>query len=140
LKPDGEFTVSVSEKGNQAMAYTLAVVDEGLLNLTRFRTPDPRAYFNRQEALAVQTWDMFDQVLGGYGGTLDRLLSIGGDDAVVINDAAEAERFKPVVMHLGPFYLDAGKKAEHKLRMPAYVGAVRVMVVASNKSKWGSAE
>src|SRR5690606_3190681 len=104
------------------------------------RTPDPRAYFNRQEALAVQTWDMFDQVLGGYGGTLDRLLSIGGDDAVVINDAAEAERFKPVVMHLGPFYLDAGKKAEHKLRMPAYVGAVRVMVVASNKSKWGSAE
>lgn len=140
LRPDAEFSISVTEKNKQPMAYTLAVVDEGLLSLTRFQTPDPRAWFYRQEALAVQTWDMFDQVLGGYGGPLDRLLSIGGDDAVVINDAAEAERFKPVVMHLGPFYLGAGETAAHKLQMPAYVGAVRVMVVASNKTRWGSVE
>lgn len=139
LKPDADFTVTVSEKHQAPMAYTLAVVDEGLLNLTRFATPDPRSYFSRQEALAVQTWDMYDQVLGGYGGTLDRLLSIGGDDALVLTDAPQAERFKPVVMHLGPYYLEAGQKRAHTLHMPAYVGAVRVMVVASHNTRWGSA-
>ncbi len=140
LQPDKNFTVTVSEKDKLPMAYTLAVVDEGLLGLTRFKSPDPWEHFHKQEALAVQTWDMFDQVLGGYGGTIDRLLSLGGDGAAALVDAPQAERFKPVVMHLGPFYLDAGQKKNHTLKMPNYVGAVRVMVVASDRSRWGSAE
>ncbi len=140
LQPEKEFTVSVSEKDKQAMAYTIAIVDEGLLGLTRFESPDPWKYFHRQEALAVQTWDMFDQVLGGYGGTIDRLLSLGGDGAAKLVDAPQAERFKPVVMHLGPFYLDAGQKKVHTFKMPNYVGAVRVMLVASDRKRWGAAE
>lgn len=140
LQPEKEFTVTVSEKDKQAMAYTIAIVDEGLLGLTRFESPDPWKYFHRQEALAVQTWDMFDQVLGGYGGTIDRLLSLGGDAAAKLVDAPQAERFKPVVMHLGPFYLDAGQKKVHTFKMPNYVGAVRVMLVASDRKRWGAAE
>ncbi|MEO6132991.1 MAG: MG2 domain-containing protein [Saprospiraceae bacterium] len=140
LQPDKEFTVSVSEKDKLPMAYTIAVVDEGLLGLTRFQSPDPWEYFHRQEALAVQTWDMFDQVLGGYGGTIDRLLSLGGDGAAKLVDAPQAQRFKPVVMHLGPFYLDAGQKKTHTFKMPSYVGAVRVMLVASDRKRWGAAE
>lgn len=140
LQPDKEFTVSVSEKDKLPMAYTIAVVDEGLLGLTRFESPDPWEYFHRQEALAVQTWDMFDQVLGGYGGTIDRMLSIGGDGAGKLVDAPQAERFKPVVMHLGPFYLDAGQKKTLTFKMPNYVGAVRVMLVASDRKRWGATE
>ncbi len=140
LQPDKEFTVSVSEKDKMPMAYTLAVVDEGLLGLTRFKSPDPWEYFHRQEALAVQTWDMFDQVLGGYGGTIDRLLSLGGDGAAKLVDAPQAERFIPVVMHLGPYYLNAGQKKIHTIKMPNYVGAVRVMVVASDRKRWGSVD
>jgi uncharacterized protein YfaS (alpha-2-macroglobulin family) len=140
LEPDKEFTITVSEKDKLPMAYTIAVVDEGLLGLTRFKSPDPWSHFHRQEALAVQTWDMFDQVLGGYGGTIDRLLSLGGDGAAALVDAPQAERFKPVVMHLGPFYLDPGQKKVHKLKMPNYVGAVRTMIVASDRKRWGAAE
>ena len=44
LVPDKTFTVAVSERDKQAMSYTLAVVDEGLLGLTRFETPDPWEY------------------------------------------------------------------------------------------------
>ncbi|MEL6944673.1 MAG: alpha-2-macroglobulin, partial [Bacteroidota bacterium] len=36
LKPEQTFTIEVSEQQKQAMAYTIAVVDEGLLDLTNF--------------------------------------------------------------------------------------------------------
>lgn len=140
VKPEQNFTVSVSEQDALPMSYTVAIVDEGLLGLTRFESPDPWDYFHRQEALAVQTWDMYDQVLGGYGGTIDRLLSLGGDGVAALVDAPQAQRFKPVVMHLGPYYLKAGEKRNHNIKMPNYVGAVRVMVVASDRKRWGSAE
>jgi uncharacterized protein YfaS (alpha-2-macroglobulin family) len=140
LQPDKSFSVTVSEKDNLPMAYTIAVVDEGLLGLTRFKSPDPWGHFHQQEALAVQTWDMYDQVLGGYGGTIDRLLSLGGDGAAALVDAPQAERFKPVVMHYGPFYLEPGQKKVHNLKMPNYVGAVRTMIVASDRKRWGSTD
>jgi len=135
LKPDQSFTVDISEKNRQNMAYTLAVVDEGLLDLTNFRTPNPHAAFYAKEALGVQTWDVYDQVLGAYGGELARILSIGGDTELNLGASKnQANRFKPVVMHLGPFYLEKGKTAKHQIKMPNYVGSVRVMLVASNVS------
>ena len=63
------------------MDYTLAVVDEGLLGLTSFKTPNLHAEFYKREALGVSTWDLFDEVAGAYGGQLDRLLALGGSDA-----------------------------------------------------------
>ena len=133
LKPEQEFTIEVSEENNEPMAYTIAVVDEGLLGLTNFKTPDPHASLYAKEALGVKTWDVYDYVVGAYGGELERILSIGGDDA--INAPAErknANRFRPVVLNSGPFYMNGGKK-KHTFKMPNYVGAVRVMLVAANE-------
>lgn len=133
LKPNADFTVEVSEANGQAMSYTLAIVDEGLLGLTRFETPNPHKAFYAKEALGLRTWDVYDQVLGAYGGQLDRVLSIGGDGTVEPQPKSEdVNRFEPVVMHLGPFRLKKGQRARHQLNMPNYVGAVRAMVVASS--------
>ncbi len=62
------------------MNYTLAVVDEGLLGLTNFKTPNLHGEFYKREALGILTWDLFDEVAGAYGGELDRLLALGGSD------------------------------------------------------------
>jgi uncharacterized protein YfaS (alpha-2-macroglobulin family) len=45
LRPEEPFKIKVSEKSGQPMSYTLAIVDDGLLDLTRFRTPEPWDYF-----------------------------------------------------------------------------------------------
>lgn len=141
LKPEQTFTVEVSETKGQPMAYTLAIVDEGLLGLTRFQTPNPWDAFYAKEALGVRTWDVYDQVLGAYGAELERLLSIGGDGEIRRGAQEDrANRFEPVVVHLGPFYLKKGKTAKHEIRMPNYVGAVRAMVVAADDGAYGSAE
>ena len=141
LQPEQEITVEVSEADGKAMAYTVALVDEGLLSLTRFKTPNPWEAFYAREALGVRTWDVYDAVVGAHGGELERILSIGGDGEIAVNpDDQNANRFKPVVMHLGPFQLRKGRTAKHTLKIPNYVGAVRAMVVASSEGAYGSAE
>ena len=143
LRPEENVTITVSEKANKAMAYTIAVVDEGLLDLTRFKTPDPWKYFYAKEALGVRTWDMYDLVLGSLEGNIERLLSIGGDGEIHPSkneDKGNSLRFKPVVKFLGPFYSD-GKSRSHTFKMPNYVGSVRTMVVAANmEAAYGATE
>lgn len=64
LRPETEFNVTVSEKTGKPMTYTLAIVDDGLLDLTNFKTPDPWNEFYAREALGIRTWDMYDQCVG----------------------------------------------------------------------------
>lgn len=141
VRPESVMKVVVSEDDDRAMTYTLAVVDEGLLGLTNYKTPNLHGEFYKREALGVKTWDMFDEVIGAYGGALERLLALGGSDGALNNDAnKDRKRFPPVVRFIGPFQLEAGKKASHDIALPPYVGAVRVMVVAGRQGAYGSVE
>lgn len=139
LSPESTFSMKVKESNGKPMTYTIAVVDEGLLDLTRFKTPAPWNHFYSREALGVKTWDVFDHVIGAYGAKVENLLTIGGDED--LNPGGEeAIRFKPMVRFLGPFYLKGGKTAEHKISMPNYIGSVRAMVVAGHDFAYGNAE
>jgi uncharacterized protein YfaS (alpha-2-macroglobulin family) len=122
------------------MTYTLALVDEGLLNITRFQTPDPWTNFYAREALGVKTWDLFDQISGAYGARLEQLLAIGGGEFQKEEGQKKAERFPPLVKFLGPFELKGGETRSHDVDIPQYIGAVRVMVVAGQGGAFGSAE
>ncbi len=141
IRPKEKFRVEVREGGGRPMTYTLAVVDEGLLGLTRYATPDLRQGFYAREALGVATWDLFDIVAEAYGAEMARILSIGGDEGAGSADLAKKpRRFPPVVLFEGPFELKAGASGVHDLLMPQYFGAVRVMVVAGRGGAFGSAE
>ena len=139
LRPETNFNVTVSEKSGKPMTYTLAIVDNGLLDLTNFKTPDPWNDFYSREALGIRTWDMYDNVLGASAGSYSSLFSTGGDATLKPADA-KANRFKPVVKFVGPFYLGKGKSQTHTLKLPMYVGSVRAMVVAGQKGAYGNAE
>lgn len=140
LSPEKEYDITVSEKSGRSMTYTLAVVDEGLLDLTRFETPDPWAVFYAREALGVRTWDFYDDVIGAYGARLEKAFAVGGDENLVAARRRKVNRFEPVVRFIGPFSLDKGKSKTHRLDMPNYIGAVRVMVVAGHDGAYGKAE
>ncbi|MDA6072179.1 MG2 domain-containing protein [Flavobacterium sp. AC] len=142
LKPEQTFTVKVGEKTDKEMTYTIAVVDEGLLDLTRFKTPNAWDSFYVREALGVKTWDIYDDVIGAYGGKINQIFSIGGDQDLGGGKAKKANRFKPVVLYYGPFKLEKGQTKSHELKLPKYIGSVRTMVVAgdANTSAYGSVE
>ncbi len=138
IRPQQEVTIKVRERDRKPMTYTLAIVDEGLLDITSFKTPQPWRAMNRREALGVRTWDMYDDVIGASAGKFASVLSIGGDEA--LREAAGKEkRFNPVAEFLGPFTLKKGAKT-HRITLPMYVGSVRVMVVAAHDGCYGHAD
>jgi uncharacterized protein YfaS (alpha-2-macroglobulin family) len=139
-KPETTQQIKVSESNGKAMSYTLAVVDEGLLGLTNFKTPNLHREFYVKEALGVNTWDLFDSVIGAYSGKLERMLAIGGGQGERNPDENRKRRFPPVVKVMGPFKLEAGQTKAHEVTLPPYLGAVRVMLVAADQGAFGKAD
>ena len=138
IAPEETFTLQVSEKSGKPMTYTLAIVDEGLLDLTAFKTPDPWNNMYETEALGIRTWDLYDYVVGAFSGRFNPLTAVGGDQDNIVA-ARKDNRFNPVVKFLGPFTLKRGSD-KHKITLPMYVGSVRVMVVAGHDGAYGSCE
>ncbi|MCL2374607.1 MAG: alpha-2-macroglobulin, partial [Treponema sp.] len=130
-----ESTVSftVSEATGRPMVYTVAVVDEGLLGLTRFNLPNAHNHFYAREASFLRYWDIFRDVIGAHSGRLETLLAIGGgDDGGQIDGGRDIQRFRPVVRFFGPYKLEAGQQNTITFDLPPYIGALRVMVMAAS--------
>ncbi len=140
FKPESTASIKVREENGKSMTYTLAVVDDGLLDLTSFKTPQPWDHFYAREALGVRSWDMYDDVMGAFAFEMNRVLAVGGDGSGRLKKPNKANRFKPMVRYIGPFHLPAGSSKTHKIDIPNYVGSVRVMVVAGEKGNYGNAE
>lgn len=138
IRPQEPFTLKIKEKSGKPMTCTIAIVDEGLLDLTSFKTPDPWNTIYAREALGIKTWDIYDHIIGAYGSSLRPVLGIGGDESID-KGAKKDNRFNPVVEFIGPVTI--GKKGEsQKITLPMYVGSVRVMVVAGADGAFGNAE
>jgi len=140
LEPNKTASFTVSEASGKEMTYTLAVVDEGLLGLTNFHSPDVRSEFYKKEASELENWDIYRYIINAYSGKLETMLAIGGSEDILDNARNNENRFAPVVRYFGPFTLKAGQKKTTEFEMPYYVGAVRAIVVAGNEGAYGSAE
>lgn len=142
VKPESEVTFSVKEKNGRAMSYVVALVDEGLLSLTRFKTPSPWDSFYATEALGVRTWDLYNLVVGAYGAQMEQLFAIGGDgeNADLLTPDSHAERFKPVSIFLGPYSIKAKASQKHTVQIPQYIGNLRAMVIATDGTRMGAAD
>lgn len=140
VRPETPLRVGIKNPSGKPGEVTLFVVDEGLLNLTRHKTPRPWDFFYAKEALSVRSWDFYDEVIGGYAGRLGRLLSLGGSEEMGSpEEAATGNRFAPMVFALGPLALPA-KGMEVQVPIPRYTGSVRIMAVASSGAAFGAAE
>ena len=132
--------VKVTEANSQSMTYTLAVVDEGILGLTNFSTPNPYGYFNSKQSLIVRTWDNYSSVIDAFSGEFGSIYAIGGD-GILNQEITLDNRFKAYAVTLGPFELKAGDTNTHEFEVPQCSGALRFMVVAHGDGKaYGSAE
>jgi len=140
IRADKDFEISISEKDGKPISYTLAVVDEGLLDITQFHTPNPWSYFFSKEGLTIKTWDIYRDIFQRFLGEYSSLLAVGGDGVSAIKPSAKAQRFKPAVKFVGPFTLGSGEVKTHKFNIKDYVGSVRVMVVATNGKAFGRKE
>jgi alpha-2-macroglobulin len=122
---------------------TVAVVDEGILSLTNFQTPDPLAQLFSRRSLGVETfetigWTMLHQPAGNSSKTG------GGDEGEAEadggRDSGRVQPVKPVAMFSGLVKVGADGKVVVPFDIPAYRGKVRVMAISAGPSKIGRAE
>ncbi|MEO9967448.1 MAG: MG2 domain-containing protein [Reichenbachiella sp.] len=143
LKPKEFFDVNISTHDGKPTQFTVAVVDEGLLDLTNFQTPNPWKTFFRKIRLEVETYDLFGHVIGANESDVFKTFSIGGDmdyRESQVDPFKKKKRFKPICMFKGPLMTDSNGKAKVNFEMPNYVGSVRVMVISANGNKYGTAD
>ena len=130
LTPGGEASFTVREEQGRPMTYTVAVVDEGLLGITRYKTPDPWGEFYKKEASSLSAWDLYQYVAGAFSGKLETMLAVGGSDDSLGGANRKPSRFPAVVYYFPPRALAAGATARESFKLGTYIGALRFMVVA----------
>lgn len=143
LGPKEKFEININTVSGNPTQFTIAVVDEGLLDLTNFRTPNPWKEFFKKIRLGVDTYDLFAFVIGANAGDVFKTFSIGGGGDYresQVDPFERKKRFKPVSMFKGPLMTDGNGRATVSFEMPNYVGSVRVMVVSASDNKYGTSE
>jgi len=131
-------TVDGIQPGESAHV-TVAAVDEGVLQLTRFATPDPQAHVLGQRQLRVAMRDLYGRLIDDRVGPLGRPRS-GGDAADLASQNAPEPTIEIVSLFSGVVPVGADGIAEVAFDIPDHNGRLRVMAVAWSPSGVGSAE
>jgi uncharacterized protein YfaS (alpha-2-macroglobulin family) len=148
LKPKESFKIKVTSSAPTAATYTIAIVDEGLLDITAFQTPSPWDHFYQKIRLAIQTLDNFDDIIGILYPDIDKYFSIGGGVGAAEMEMerkkrlakSRVQRFIPVVLFQQPVTIEPGRSIETTFTMPNYIGSVRIMVIGAGGTGFASLE
>lgn len=143
IKANQKFEIKVNSTDQRDGTFTVAVVDEGLLDLTGFQTPDVWNHFFHKKRLGVLSRDNFEEILSSLVPNIDNKFSIGGDLGIERSRRAgesRVQRFKPVVLFSGPVSIGPGSSTKLTFNMPNYAGSVRIMLVGCAQNSYVSME
>jgi uncharacterized protein YfaS (alpha-2-macroglobulin family) len=129
-------TITGGSRG-EAVYLTLAAVDEGILQLTRFKTPDPAGFYFGQRRLAVEIRDDYGRLLDGAEGAAGKLKS-GGD--AFGGKGLPVVPTRSVALFEGPVKLGPDGTAKIPIAIPDFEGELRVLAIAYAQSGVGQVE
>ncbi|WP_444886092.1 alpha-2-macroglobulin family protein [Microbulbifer sp. JMSA008] len=129
---------SIGKNGGAAWT-TLAAVDVGVLNITRFETPDPFEAFFGQRRYSVDVRDIYHRIIeSGNGKLLEQ--RFGGDAELARGGEEPNSDVQIVSLFSGPVEFDQQGKAKISLQLPEFNGSLRLMAVSFSKEGFGSTE
>jgi len=117
---------------------TVAAVDQGILNLTRFEPWAPDAWYFGQRRLGIAIRDLYGRLIDRMQGEPGRVRS-GGDTGAQMQFDGPPPSEALVAFHSGILRVDAGGRAQVSFDLPDYNGSVRVMAMAWSKGGVGHA-
>ena len=128
--------VAVTGAAPGSDAYvTVAAVDVGILNLTKYKAPDPEGWFFGQRRMGIELRDLYGRLIDGSLGATGRLRT-GGDGGGLVADGSPPTE-KLVAFFAGPVRLDADGRTVVDFDIPQFNGSVRIMAVAWTKDAVG---
>ena len=141
IRPNQTVDIPVTLKGLKegSEAYlTLAMVDTGILNLTRYKSPNPGKWYAGQRRLGMEIRDYYGKLIDGMQAVSGKVRSGGGAMGTFGNPPPA--NIKPVALFSGIVPIDKNGKANISFKIPAFDGEARLMAVAWNKTQIGNAE
>jgi uncharacterized protein YfaS (alpha-2-macroglobulin family) len=130
----------VTVKAAPGSMVTLAAVDNGVLQISDFGTPDPYAHFYAKRALEVNGYDLYPLL---FPETRPSLSSTGGDgesDMKKRVNPMPAKRIKIISYWSGITKANGSGEAEFEFDIPQFSGEVRLMALAYKNESFGSKE
>ncbi len=129
-------TVSGAAAAHGPVWLTVAAVDEGILDLTRFASPDPAEHYFGKRRLAVDVRDDYGHLIDGNGAAPGEIRAGGDLDGVGLTVVPT----RTTALFSGPVQVDAGGHAVVKLDLPDFTGGLRLMATAVSEAGFGHAE
>jgi uncharacterized protein YfaS (alpha-2-macroglobulin family) len=139
--PRGQLSIPVKVEGAApgTDAYvTVAAVDVGILNLTRYKAPDPEAWYFGQRRLGLEIRDLYGRLIDGSLGVAGRLRTGGDGGGMTAQGNPPTEKL--VAFFSGPVRLDADGTTTVTFDIPQFNGTARIMAVAWTKEGVGHAQ
>ncbi len=132
-------TITVRSKKNSNIEVTLAVVDEGILQIKNYETPDPYGFFFQQQALQVNSYNIYPKLFPEIKmGTS----AVGGDESADMGKRINPltnTRVKLIAFWSGILKTNSNGEASYPISIPTFSGDLRIMAVAYQGSSFGSA-
>ncbi|HVT52472.1 MAG TPA: alpha-2-macroglobulin [Dongiaceae bacterium] len=125
----------------ESVYLTLAAVDDGILQLTGYKTPDPLQYYFGKRRLGVDIRDLYSDLIDPLDAKRGAVRT-GGDALPEARQLANAPKHNTqvVALYSGIVTLGADGKAHIPLAIPDFNGRLRLMVSAWSPTKVGGAE
>ncbi|MBA2671183.1 MAG: hypothetical protein H0U67_12490, partial [Gemmatimonadetes bacterium] len=147
VRPESFFEVPVTvvdAATSQPVAgaeVTLWAVDEGVLTLTDYKTPNPLDFFFSPRRLMVETADFFSELMPDLiEAAVARSAPGGGDEGRTRLSPVSAERVRPVSLWVGTLRTDDDGRTTASFEVPQFMGRLRVMGVAAQARRFGSSD
>ncbi|CAI8043525.1 Alpha-2-macroglobulin [Geodia barretti] len=147
--PNSEVTIAFEVHGRrswQKYDVCIAAVDEGILTLTDFKTPNPHDYFYRQRGLKTRSFDLYSGILPEIANVTDNS-STGGDAATARQaelrkrlSTGSIRRVKPISLWSGFVKTDGNGRGTVQFKIPQFNGTLRLMAVAFAGGDYGGTE
>ena len=123
-------------EGSQVM---IAAVDEGILQLTRFASPNPNKWFTKKRRLGMDIRDLYGHLIQHEAGEVLKL-RFGGDSDAGAPTAPPMENFvKPMVIVSDLVSVNADGNVSIPMTFPQFNGKVRLMAVGFGEQAMSSA-
>ena len=118
----------------------LFAVDEGILQITQFKTPDPFEFFYRKRGLQTKLFSIFNFILPDIKATK---LALGGDEGEYDEsrrhiNPVKAKRVKSVALYSGILSPGPDGWVDYHFKIPEFNGKLRIMALGASKEKFGS--
>jgi uncharacterized protein YfaS (alpha-2-macroglobulin family) len=130
----------VKVKAAPGSYITLSAVDNGVLQVSDFKTPDPYSYFYQKKALQVTAYDMYPLL---FAEVRAKLSSSGGDgeqDLTKRVNPMPAKRIKVVSYWSGIAKANGSGEANFEFDIPQFSGELRLMAVSYKGQSFGAAD